>query len=102
MTALPQLCDSRRFLNATCGQQPVIAGDSSAKIKGCRQTEQLSNVRGKTRGHFLCKILSNLTKIAVVCDVLRCIVKFRFSKQWVAVKLHTVALNMKYCQNFVA
>ncbi len=98
-TALPQLCDSRRFLKAT-GRLPadrschrVVAGDSSVIRKGCRQTEQSSDIRGKTRGHFPCEIWPDFTKIAVLCDVLTCIIKFLFSKQWVTVKFNSVALN---------
>ncbi len=68
-------------------QQRVIAGDSSAKIKGCRQTEQSQDIRGKTRGHFLCKLCPIFTKIDVLCDVLTCVVNFCFSKRWVAVKV---------------
>ncbi len=33
-----------------------VAADSSTTIKGCRQTEQLLDIRGKTSEHFLCKI----------------------------------------------
>ncbi len=35
------------------------------------------------------------TKIAVLCDVLTCIVKFCFSKPWVAVEVTLCCFNVK-------
>ncbi len=71
----------------------VVAGDSSKKMKGCRKTEQSSNIRGKTRGHFLHKIWPDFTKIVVLCDVWMCIVKFRFSKPRFMVKVTQCCFN---------
>ncbi len=68
-------------------QHRVVAGDSSAKTKGCRHTEQSSNTRRKTGWYFLHKIRSSFTKIAVLCDIWMYIVKFHSSKPQFTVKV---------------
>ncbi len=57
------------------------------------EAEQSKDIRGKTRRHFFHKMWPACTKIAVLCDVLPCNVKFYFSKPRVTVKLHSAALS---------
>ncbi len=64
------------------------------QIKGCRQTEQSKDIRGKTRGHFLLHIWPALTKIADLFNTLTCTVTF--SKPQVEVKLRIVALKEQW------
>ncbi len=81
-------------------QHQALVVDSSAKIKGCRQTEQSSNIRGKTSGYFLINIWCDFTKIAVLYNVLTRIVKFCFSKQWVAVKVTSCCFKFSLVHSY--
>ncbi len=90
-----QLCDSQRILKATrrlpadrsCSRSSEQLFWTASLHKRLKTDRAVVGFQGKTRGHFLHKLWPGFTSVAVLCDILTCIVKFCFSKPWVAVTL---------------
>ncbi len=79
-------------------QQWVVVGETALLNKRLQTDRAVVGHQGETRGYFLCKIWPTFFMIAVLCNVIMCLVKFHFQncRSWSGYILSCVHTRGEY------